>query len=247
MQELEDAFIFELEVFRKEAHSAIQFFYTYLSIYAVLADNTEAHRIVNQTPLFWLTNIGALQTSFFTVLGRVFDQNSRHNIDRFLKVAQENVVIFSKEALEKRKRKGSQNADKWIKGYMKNVYVPNAGDFRRLRKHVKNRREIYENSYRDIRRKIYAHKELSKPEDIQALYKKTNIQEMQKLLIFLNRLHEALWELFHNGRKPVLRPMKYSVKAMRKAEVPEWKSSHVQERIVQETEKFFLLLSSKSK
>ncbi|MCK4820169.1 hypothetical protein KA005_30670, partial [bacterium] len=93
-------------------------------------------------------------------------------------------------------------------------------------------------------RKVYAHKELSKPDDMQKLFAKTNVPEMQKLLIFLKRLYECLWELFHNGRKPVLRPMKYSLKAMRKAEIPKWQSSHVQEHMVQEIEKFFRIISS---
>jgi hypothetical protein len=91
---------------------------------------------------------------------------------------------------------------------------------------------------------VYAHKELTKPDDVQKLFAKTNVPEMQELLIFLKRLYECLWELFHNGRKPVLRPMKYSVKAMRKVEIPKWQSSHVQEHMVQEIEKFFRIISS---
>ncbi len=244
MKEREDIFSYELEVFRTEAESAIQFFYAYLSINASLADNEKALQIVNEAPLFWRTNAGALQTSFFIVLGRVFDQKSNHNIDRLLRVAQDNADIFSKEALELRKRKGSKNADEWIDDYMKDVYVPTISDFRRLRKYVSKYRKIYVNGYRDIRRKVYAHKELSKPDDVQKLFAKTNVPEMQKLLIFLKRLYECVWELFHNGRKPVLRPMKYSVKAMRKAEIPKWQSSHVQEHMVQEIENFFRTISS---
>jgi hypothetical protein len=245
MNNRENAFRDELEVFRTEAEEAIRFSYAYLTINSALAHNEKALRIVNEAPLFWGTIAEALQTSFFIALGRVFDQNSQHNIDRLLKVAQQyNVDIFSKGALEARKRKGSQNADEWIDGYMKHVYVPTANDFRRLRKHVSKCRRVYENGYRDIRDQFYAHKMLSKPDDVQKLFAKANIREMQKLSIFLSRLHDCLWELFHNGRKPVLRPMKYSVKAMRKAEIPKWQSRHVQKQMVHETEKFFRILSS---
>ena len=76
MKDHENTFSHELEVFRTEAKSAIQFFYTFLSINASLANNQKALQIVNETPLFWRTNTGALQTSFFIILGRVFDQNS---------------------------------------------------------------------------------------------------------------------------------------------------------------------------
>jgi len=111
MKEREDAFSHELEVFRTEAQSAIQFFYAYLSINAALADNEKALRIVNETPLFWRTNAGALQTSYFIVLGRVFDQSSSHNIDRLLQAAQDNADIFSKEALEARKERAAKTRE----------------------------------------------------------------------------------------------------------------------------------------
>lgn len=242
----EDKFSHELEVYRTEVQSAIQFLYAYLAVNASLADNKPALKLVNKASLFWRTNIGALQTSFFITLGRVFDQHSAHNVDQLLKITQENAEIFSKEALVNRKKSGSPNADEWLVEYMRDVYVPTAADFRRLRSYVRKYRKIYEKGYRDIRRKVYAHKELTKDVDVQALYAKTNIREMQKLLIFLNRLYKALWELFHNGRKPVLRPMKYSVASMRKAETPKWKSKDVQEQIVHETDRFFKLLATVS-
>jgi hypothetical protein len=35
----------------------------------------------------------------------------------------------------------------------------------------------------------------------------------QLMLVFLMSLYDALWRLFVNGHKPVLRPHRYSVKA----------------------------------
>ncbi len=244
MKTKEDEFRHELEVFRTEVESSILFFYTDLTIKAVLSDNKEALKIVNRTPLFWRTNFGSLQTSFFIVLGRIFDQKSNHNVDKLLQAAQNNSIIFSAQALERRKREENANANEWIDNYMKDVYVPSANDFRRLRKYVNKYRIIYKDKYQDIRRKIFAHKELSKKDDVQKLYTRTNIREIQKLIIFLNRLYVALWELFNNGHKPTLKSMKYSVKRMRMTKVPEWQSKHVQERIVNETQKFFEILSS---
>jgi len=247
MEEDKNIFSSELEVFRGEVSEAIQYFYAYLSIHASLSDNKKALQIVNKAPMLWKTVLGALSTSFFIVLGRIFDQNSKHNIDRLIKVAQNNTAIFSKEALEVRKRSLSKNADEWIKDYIKDVYEPQSGDFRRLRRHVFNYRKIYENRYRDIRRKIHAHKELSKLDDMQKLFNNTNIREMEKLSIFLNKLHGCLWELYHNGKKPILRPMRYSVKSMRKSILPDGWNSHVQEHMVQEVEKFFRIISPERK
>ncbi|MDP2681600.1 MAG: hypothetical protein Q8P28_02170 [Deltaproteobacteria bacterium] len=245
MKTEEDKFKHEIDIFRTEVESGIQFFYMYLAFNSVLSKNKQALKIVNRTPLFWNTNVGALQTSFFIVLGRLFDQNSNHNVDRLIGVAQKHSDIFSAEALEVRKRAGSANAGEWINDYMKDVYVPTNDDFRRLRKYVSKYRKIYENTYRDIRHKVYAHKVLSNKADVHNLFARTNIREIQKLLIFLNRVHEALWQLFHNGRKPTLRAMKYSVSSiMKNVLAPEWQSRQIQELVVHETQKFFDILLS---
>jgi hypothetical protein len=56
--------------------------------------------------------------------------------------------------------------------------------------------------YRDIRHKVFAHKATADMTEINGMFAKTNIEEMKALFGFLHALHEALWELFNNGRKP---------------------------------------------
>lgn len=238
MIQSEDIFANELEVFRTEAESGVQFFYSYLTIHTVAGENKEVYRLLNQAPLFWNTMVVALQTSTFIALGRVFDQNSEHNVDILLKIAQSNMNIFSKDALSRRKRRGSTNADEWIDEYLSEVYVPNADDFRRLRSHVAKRRKIYEDKYRPLRHQIFAHKIISAKVDEQTLFDQTNIGELQQLLIFLRRLHEALWQLYNNGRKPILLPSRYSVKRIREIPLSEIQSLTLQERLVHEIEAF---------
>src|SRR3989304_1813297 len=125
-------FIKELEIFRREAQEGAQFLYAYLAIKAILARDKRALHVVNKTPLFWKTILGALQTAYFIVLGRVFDQKSNHNIDRLLKIAQSNIGIFSKAALAERKRERSSNANEWLGDYLRNVYEPTNASFRLL-------------------------------------------------------------------------------------------------------------------
>ena len=239
----EQQFIRELEVFRTEAQAGAQFLYAYLSFNSIVSEKKKTYREVNKTPLFWNTTMGSLQTSFFIVLGRIFDQNSTHNIDRLIKIAQENRDIFSKEALAKRKKKDSTNADEWIDEYLKGIYEPTAKDFRELRKKVKEFRKIYETNYRDIRHKIYAHKEVSDAEDVQKLFSKTNIRELQRVFVFVSALYEAMWQLLYNGKKPVLRRMRYSVRSMVRDRKPEWQSQTVQERLVGEVSDFLKALT----
>jgi hypothetical protein len=232
----------ELEMFRKEEEASAQFFYAYQGIHAAAHDNKDVEALLNTAPLFWMTCAGALQTAAFIALGRVFDQDSTHNLDRVLRVAQDNPHIFSKEALARRKQGNSAQRPDWIDEYMRGVYEPVPADFRRLRAHVRKRRRIYENNYRDVRNRFFAHKELS-DKATAVLFTKGSNRELQQLHAFLGSLYESLWQLFFNGRKPVLRPLRYSVKRMRDLPSPFLRSRTVQEDILHEAEKFLSLAS----
>jgi hypothetical protein len=227
----------ELEIFRTEAEQAIQFLYVYLAIHDTAGGSQSVHDMLNDAALFWNTSLGALQTAAFIALGRVFDQHSKskHNVDRLLGLAQKNPGIFSKVALSARKA-GLSPAD--LANYLQDVYVPTAKDFRHLRAMVGKHRKIYEAKYRDIRHKWFAHKEISDSAEIGALMAKTNIRELQRLVTFLGSLYEALWELFFNGRKPVVRQRRYSIRAMRKRPTPPRRMTKVQERVTQAAAKY---------
>lgn len=230
----EQQFIQELEVFRTEAQAGTQFLYAYISFNIIINENKKIYTEINKTPLFWKTVMGSLQTSFFIVLGRIFDQNSTHNIDTLIKIAQNNIGIFSKKALAKRKKTNSSNADKWLAEFLKDIYEPKAHDFRELRKEVNKFRKIYITNYKNIRHQIYAHKEVSYTDAVQQLFSKTNIHELQQVFLFMNALYEALWQMLYNGRKPVLQPTEYSVTSMLHDRKPKWQNQTVQERMVSE-------------
>jgi len=249
MTNLEQLFADELEVFRSEAEAGAQYFYTYLTFNALLADNENYLKAVNRTPRFWKTVVSALQVSFFMVLGRIFDQDQRksnHNVDMLLGLAQRHPEIFSKSALAARKRKDSRNADEWLDEYLKGVYEPTIEDFRRLRKHIRKYRRIYEHAYRDIRHKFYAHKGVAEEARIRELFDKTKVRELESLFVFLLKLHASLWQLFHNGRKPILRPIPYAVKRIMQRRVSPWQSRSIQEHVVEETTEFLLSFAGKA-
>lgn len=227
----------ELEIFRTEAETAAQFFYAYLTIHAVARDDRKVLGLLNKAPLFWNTNLGALQTGTFIVLGRIFDQKSKHNVDRLLSIAQHNSNIFSKAAIGARKQAADHTAPSWLARYLQDVYVPKPKDFRRFRALLRKHRKTYEAKYRDLRHKVFAHKGVSDPGDVQALFARTNIRELQRLLIFLMSLYEALWQLFVNGHRPVLRARRYSAARIRK-NPSRGRGNSVQERMIREVEQF---------
>jgi len=229
----------QLELFRTEAESAIQFFFAWDTVHTVAAKDMAVVRLLNEAPLFWNTNLGALQASALVTLGRVFDPDPKnHSVTRLLSLAHANLDIFSKQSLAARRRKGSANADEWLPEFLKTAYEPIGDDFRRLKRYVSERRKIYEAKYRPLRHKVYAHRGVATHLEVAELFGKTNIRELQRLLIFLSRLHEVLWQLYFNGRKPSLRPARFSVARMLEHPSPSARNRKLQERLVQETRAF---------
>ena len=145
----------------------------------------------------------------------------------FLILLRENQQIFSKEALRRRKQKEAPNlTPSELDDFFRSVYEPTPDDFRNLRKCVAKWRKIYESNYSDIRHKFFAHKEFSDREEIDTLFANAKIDELKSMLIFLSSLHNALEQLFVNGRKPDL-----SLTAG---------GTDLQERITREVEQFLL-------
>lgn len=230
----------ELEIFRNEAEAATQFFYAYLTIHAVAGEHEPVYKLLNRSALFWNAALGAMQLATFITLGRIFDQQSPHNVDRVLNIAQKHPSIFSKPALGVRKQGNLSTPPEWLPEYLREAYVPNAADFRRLRAHVRKRRKTYLAKYHDLRRKVFAHKEIVDHAAVSALFAKTNVRELQRLLVFLSSLHDALWQLLFNGRKPVLRPRRYSVQRMRDLPSPAERWDGVQERMTHQVEQLLM-------
>ncbi len=227
----------ELEIFRTEGDAAVQFFYVWQTANTVAGIDQSVHKALNRTPLYWNTSLGALQSATLVTLGRVFDPDPKnHSITRLLSLAHGNLELFSKEALAERKREQSTDADEWLPEYLKGAYVPDSADFRRLKRYVAVRRRTYEENYRPLRHKFFAHRSVSQSTDVAALFAKTNIRELQQLLVFLRRMHEAMWQLFFNGNKPTLKPARYSVNRMRDQPSPSVHQVQLQERITHETE-----------
>jgi AbiU2 len=193
----------ELEVFRTEEETAQQYFFSYLSIRDLAAKNADILNVMNTTPLFWITTHHAMLLSTFVALGRIFDQNSKHNIDRLLKLAAKHRGLFARTALQARKQSNRLTQQQAAK-YVADAHELSASDLKMLRRRVADWRRIYEQRYRDIRNKIFAHKALSNLTQVNELLAKTNIDEMKRLFAFMSGLYSDLWEQFHNGRRPQL-------------------------------------------
>jgi hypothetical protein len=148
-----------------------------------------------------------------------------------MRIARDNPGIFSRQALAAR-RPEVGNA------YLQHVHVPTRADFLRLQAHVGRNRKIYRARYGDLRNKLFAHKERMDQASINSLLAQTNIRELQRITVFLLSLESALWHLFTNGHKPILRPSHFSIASMRKHLRANGRDRSSQELVVHEIERF---------
>lgn len=231
-----------LEHLRQDAWSGIQLLYLDLAFNDALRRDEKALRVVNETALLWNSTRHGWQCGYMIALGRAYDHTTQHNVTALLKIFADNLGIFSKPALSERKRAMSSNADEWLPGYLKDVHVPTAEDVNRLQSRARTYQELYNTKYRPLRSKVFAHRVLGNRDDVVRLYSVTRIAELQKLFVYLLKLHDALRELYINGRRPILRPMKYSLSGFMK-EADKWPTTgRVHESIVAEVKELLELL-----
>jgi hypothetical protein len=183
MATLDEHFERELEIFRTEAEACAQFLFAFLAVHDVAYRKKAVHKLLNRAPLFWNTCLGALQASAFIALGRVFDSNSPHNINKLLKIAQDNrTQLFSKAALGRRKQGSKLQPPEWLRDFLRSAHEPSVDDFRRIKKRVAKWRRTYEANYRDVRHQVFAHKEVTEEHEITALFSKGTSRELQQLI-----------------------------------------------------------------
>jgi hypothetical protein len=237
---LEEEFAHELEIFRGEAESGAQFFYSYLAVHELAKRQRRVFRMLDDNALFWSTMLGGAQTAAIMALGRIFDHRSPHNINTLIRLVNQHRGMFSKAALGRRKQGYDAQPPAWLPEYLRTAYEPTNADFRRIADYVKKYRRIYEDKYHDLRNQLYAHKQAADPLAVAALVKNTSIREMQRLFTFLLQLHGALQELFVNGRKPILRPLRYSAQRISRRPSPVIPRPSVHERITMHAERALL-------
>ena len=193
----------ELEVFRTEEEVAQQYFFAYLSVRALALKDKDVLANMNTNPLFWKTTHHAMVLAAFMAIGRIFDQDrlSDHNIDKLMTATADNLHLFTKAELAKRKIAAGltqEQADK----YVSDRYELTLPDIRDLKKQVAKWRRVYDERYRDVRHQAFAHKR--KRETVEAVMAKTNIDEIKEMLGFFAGLQTALEQLWLNGRQPIV-------------------------------------------
>jgi hypothetical protein len=150
----------ELELFRRDEEAAQQHFFAYLALHKFPSEDEAVLNALNRTPLFWITlRYGALQSAFLA-LGRTFDENSSHNVNRLLHLVGQNLGEFTRANLATRRMAGGSMTKPQASAYAADKNELTSEDVRGMRKKVHDARTVWTDRYRDIRHKIYAHRGL---------------------------------------------------------------------------------------
>jgi hypothetical protein len=189
----------ELEIFRIEEEIVQQYFFAYLGQRDLLAKRSDLLRVVNENSLFWAPSHHALIMSTFIALGRIFDDKSKHGLDKLRRVVEMTWSDFTTASLQIRRA----DLGAYAQEYVKDKHGMTQADWRPIAYEIDYWTATYENVYKPIRHQ-FAHKKLSTLNQVNALLAKTNIDEMKAMCAFLHSLHYCLRELWINGRKPVL-------------------------------------------
>ena len=226
-------FLVQLENFRHETTIAAQYLYSHMAVQHAACKSSKLLSRLNETPSFWSVYMAATQTATYVTLGRIFDTKSPYNVDALLNTFEANLDLFSRSSLETRKSEGTTTRPPWLDDYLLRAHYPTTKDVDRLRDHVKRYREFYDRAVKPVRHKYLAHREKQELSEVQELYGRGKVKELWKTVAFLLSLYEALLQQHINGRKPILRPIRYSVKNIYD-HASERSGPH--ERIVRETQ-----------
>jgi hypothetical protein len=207
----------ELEVFRTEEEAAQQHFFAYLSVRALAASDQAVLANMNSTPLFWKTTHHAMILAAFVTLGRIFDQDAKsdHNIDKLMRVTNDNLHLLTKTALAARRVASGSMTQAQADAYAANAHEMTVHDVRDLKRQIAHWRRIYEDKYRDVRHFVFAHKKTQAT--VEQVLARTNVEEVKGLFGFLAGLYQALDQLYLNGRPPVVQILKFDLPPNSKA------------------------------
>jgi hypothetical protein len=133
--------------------------------------------------------------------------------------------------------------DSQLADLLKTARVPTEADLKRLHTISKRHRRTYETQFAPLRNRHIAHSDVMTDADRAAMFQRTHIPDLEKLIMFLNQFREALRGLYYDGRRPVMRRMRWSVRSLVAKKIRELNQLPDHEFIVSETRKMLFLLT----
>jgi hypothetical protein len=235
----EQKFTESLNIFKNDLESFCKFIYTEITIHAVASKDKKILDALNHNPLFWNTVLSSLQHASFISLGRIF-RSGRHNIKSLLKNVKANRVIFMKACFERRWLTEKAGTD--ISSYIKTVYEITDKDITDLETFIDELQDFYGKNY-DRPRNHFGHRIYTTNSEIEAVFSKVKIDELEKFYVKLKNLYDSLWQLYYNGRPLSLnKRRRYSTRTIVKKGKKSFSETPFNVQVIKETENLLKLI-----
>jgi len=179
--------------------SATRAFYTYIEINKFATESEQKRQKLGRDGYFWSDQMYSMQLGWFIILGRIFG-SSGYPIHKFLKQLTPHPELFCRGALAQRKRKEARDPNPpWLAAYLEDIWEPTTDELEDIAASIDPAMVIWKRSYKPIRDKIFAHRDLTA--SITDLFGATLVGEIEDMLHDLNRVRIALDQLWLYGRR----------------------------------------------
>jgi AbiU2 len=195
-----------LSHFQNELSTAEHSFYVWKSINHLAANDNKIYSVLNRNALSWEIIAHSLQCTFFISMNRIFDtRGDSFSVFKFLDNCTSHIDEFSLPKLKARRQiilKTAHAPDPSMLDINKfTFYEASKRDFISISEQVCKWADIYKAKYQPIRHKMFAHKDGTLSLNLNALFERTNKEEICKMLAFLDSVKLVIFHLYHNGEK----------------------------------------------
>lgn len=190
-----------LDMFHLELTLACQSFFAWKTIHNLASADKKIFNSINRNALSWNLILHSLQATFFITIGRIFDTDpSSFSVHKVFRCCKKEIQEFNKDNLRARKLRDSKEIPDWLDGYIEEAYEAKPADFNKLKKEVNKVQKVYDEIYRPIRHKIFAHKDSEYLSNTSGLFQETSIVQAEKILTTLYQAKMSIQHLYNNGK-----------------------------------------------
>jgi hypothetical protein len=204
MKQFEQQFEAHLDALKKDGHAASIFVYTEITLHHFFGGDTDLLDRVNEHAGFWNGVLAALQASGFISLGRMYDEDSgTHTIHALLRFIEDYKGLFRPNALEIRRQAAGMTSED-ARSFAEGSWTLKASDLLPIREEFEQFRQLYKTNIEPIRNKVFAHTGKIDRHQLNALFTKVFLRDLERIVVFPLRLERALVGLHQNGIAPTL-------------------------------------------
>jgi len=154
----------EIERLDQEVARAVSSYFILKTIHQTMSKNRRIHAALNATPWAWSHILFSLECTFFIQFERVFDKSSKHCIDKVV-----DLVVSHANRINSKAEPSLLRLRSRVVYYCKRA-----------------------EPYRIIRSKVFAHPVLRETDQIQIMFGKTKVSDVEAILVFLQRCVSSL-------------------------------------------------------